>query len=82
MAPWIKISALTKTGYVNTWHDTMNKPIEEIINENKQQKDWIGGEILDVYLEYWFVNPETGNETYYKVWVDIKTQKLNDLLKP
>lgn len=73
----LKIIAETKDGGINTWHDVVNpKTIEEIINENKEWKNWIGGKITEAYLEI------TVNGKYTKIWIDVKKHKFNNLLKP
>lgn len=73
----LKIIAETKHGGINTWHDVVNpKTIEEIINENKEWKNWIGGKITEAYLEI------TVNGKYTKIWIDVKKHKFNNLLKP
>jgi len=87
MEPTIKIIATTKNVDVNTWNDFLEKPIDEIINNLKKEKNWIIPEILDAYIEFnlfdqkaaLFINSGQINK-YYKIYVDIKKQKLNELL--
>lgn len=64
-------------GMTNTWHDTLNKPIPDIINEVKARKGWIGGKFQVIYLE--FRNKSVGME-YVKYYLDINKEGFNKLL--
>jgi coproporphyrinogen III oxidase len=73
-ATGIKFIVEHKNEMISTWHDNFDMTVEEIINKVKHDKSWIGGKFLEIYIEF------TDNRTYYKVYLDIKNQKYNQLL--
>ena len=73
-ATGIKFIVEHKNDMISTWHDNFDMTVEEIINKMKYNKSWIGGKFLEIYIEF------NDNRTYYKVYLDIKNQKYNQLL--
>lgn len=73
-AKGIKIIVERADKEITTWHDVFEKPIEDIINGVKFQKKWMGGKILEMYLEF------DNKGQYHKVYLDVKDQKYNLLL--
>ena len=59
---------------ITTWHDVFEKPVEEIINEVKHVKRWIGGKFLEIYIEF------DNDGKYYKVYLDIQNSTYNQRL--
>ena len=72
----LKFICERKDKQLTTWHCTFDKPIEDIINEIKYKKKWIGGKFLEIYLE--FENKDMKCTKYY---LDINISKFNLLLQ-
>lgn len=68
----VKLSCIHKNGLITTWHDTA-RSIEQVIDEVKKFKNWIGGEFEWIRLEYDL------DGKYIEKFVDHK--KYNYLLK-
>lgn len=73
-ATGIKIIVEHESKEISTWHDVFETTAEEIINKVKHNKGWIGGKVLEAYIEF---AGKTYNE-YYKVYLDVN--KFNILL--
>ena len=75
----IKIIAEDKYGNINTWKtilgDVGEGSLIDVIEKNKERKGWIGGKITEIYLEFYF------NQKYTKIYIDVKKNKINELLK-
>lgn len=69
----IKLICVRKDEAITTWHDVFEQSIENIINDVKDRKNWIGGKFQEIYLEF-----DNGGQ-YYKVVID--HSKFNYLLK-
>lgn len=71
----IKLICERADGEITTWHDAFNTTVEDVIRKVRYEKNWIGGKFIEAYLEF------ENDGKYYKVFIDIKKQKLNQLLK-
>lgn len=71
----IKLICEHADGEITTWHDAFNTTVEDVIKKVVYHKDWINGKFIEAYLEF------ENDGKYYKVFIDIKKQKLNQLLK-
>lgn len=70
----LKLICERADGEITTWHDVFEATVEDVINKIKHQKQWIGGNFLEVYLEF----DNAGK--YCKVYLDVKTNGFNQLL--
>lgn len=71
----IKLICERADAEITTWHDVFNTTVEDVIKKVVYHKDWLGGKFIEAYLEF------ENDGKYYKVFIDIKKQKLNQLLK-
>lgn len=71
----VKIICTRKDGAITTWHDVLTTSVEDVVNEVKYDKNWIGGKITEIYLEFDDVNGK-----YYKTYLDVKKGGFNKLL--
>jgi len=77
-ATGIKFVCEQANGFINTWHCNFDKPINEIINEYKHSKNWIGGKFLEIYIEFYLSNQNLSHfNRYYKVNVDLQNTSYN-----
>jgi hypothetical protein len=73
-ATGIKLICERANGDLTTWHDVFETTVENVINDMKHSKGWIGGKFLEIYLEF----DNAGK--YYKVHLDVNEQGYNQLL--
>lgn len=73
-AKGIKLTCELANGEINTWHTVFNKTVQEIIKEVAYDKNWFGGKFLEIYLEF------NNNNSYYKVYLDVKDYGFNQIL--
>ena len=59
---------------ITTWSETLNSSIEDVINKVKHDKNWIGGQFLEVSIELEI------NDKWNKYLLDIKNSPFNQLL--
>lgn len=71
----IKFTVEREDGEINTWHDRLNRPIQDIVEETWYDKYWENGKFLEVYIE--FKSPGR----YTKYYLDIGKCKLDQLLQ-
>ena len=64
-ATGITLTCECKRGDINTYHDDFEKTIEQLIDNIKVNKDWVGGKFISAYLEF------DNKGDYYKVYLDI-----------
>jgi hypothetical protein len=73
-ATGIKLVCQRANGDLTTWHDVFETTVENVINDVKHSKGWIGGKILEIRLEF------NNAGKYYKVYLDVNEQGYNQLL--
>ena len=70
----LKLICERADGEITTWHDVFETTVEDVINKMKHSKGWIGGKLLEAYLEF------DNDGKYYKVYLDVKERGFNQLL--
>ncbi len=73
-ATGIKLVCERANGEIATWHDVFETTVEDVIKKIRNRNQWIGGEILEAYLEF------DNDGKYYKVYLDVKDRGYNQLL--
>lgn len=74
----IKFVCEQANGNINTLHCVFDRPINQIINKYKYDKDWIGGKFLEIYIEFDnFAQHNQPYDRYYKVNVDLINTSFN-----
>ncbi len=73
-ATGLKLICERADGEITTWHDSFETTVEDVINKMKHEKQWIGGNFIEAYLEF------DNNGKYYKVYLDVKDRGFNQLL--
>lgn len=75
-ASGIKFIVCRADDEITTWHTVFDRPSEDILDEVKHDKGWIGGTILEVYIEF-----VTDDGKYFKEYLDLTQQtKLQNRL--
>jgi len=70
----IKLICERKDGSITTWQDVFDRPVEEIINKVKYDKQWMGGKFEEILLSF----GDGGG--FFRVSLDIANSSYNQLL--
>lgn len=73
-ATGLKLVCELANGDLTTHHDVFETTVENVINDVKHSKRWIGGKFLEIYLEF------NNAGEYYKVYLDVNERGYNQLL--
>lgn len=70
----IKFVCEREDGAITTWLDCLDKDPKEILAQVMDKKGWVGGRIVEAYIEF------QGNP-YLKIWLDVEKNEFNKVIK-
>lgn len=74
-ATGIKLTFESKKGSIATFHDVFEDKVETIVKKHNIIKRFGNFKITEAYLEF------ENNGNYFKLYLDVNKNKLNDLFK-